>query len=175
MAMTKWIVMTAMVACGATAWADLEPGHVVGRMNEAQRNAARTASEAGELLVRGDLQGALDMATRALTLNASDPWGHYVRGVSLAHLGRLDEALAELRAAEQAFPREEKWSRATAIWGRANALYQAGRCADAKLAFTEYLKYASKDDPAGAALAQKESDGCKEPWTPPAPAAPPAK
>jgi hypothetical protein len=59
--MSKMILITAMVACSAGAWADLEPGHVAGRLNEAQRNAARNASDAGELLVRGDVQGARDL------------------------------------------------------------------------------------------------------------------
>jgi tetratricopeptide (TPR) repeat protein len=166
--MSRSIVMAALVAFAPAAWADLEPGHVVSRVSEPQRNAARAASDAAELLVHGDANGALDMATRALALNTSDPWAHYVKAVSLARLGRLDDAIAEFRAAELAFPPQERWSRATAIWGRANAFYQVGRCGEAKSSFGDYLKYVGKDDAAGAALAQKGIDGCREPWAPPA-------
>ena len=136
--------------------------------NDAQKNAARIASDAAQALGRGDFNGVLDLTSRAQASNPNDPWGHYLRAEALVRLARLDEALAELRLAEQNFPREERWSRSIAIWGRANALYQIGRCAEAKTAFADYIKYVGNDDRAGAELAQKESDGCRPLWVNPA-------
>jgi len=164
----RWMIVALLSASGALA--ELEPPHVIDRgADEKQRAAARPLSEAAQTLTRGDFNAAIETAKRALT-TSSDPWAHYVQGAALIRLGKLDDGLTELRVAEQAFPREERWSRSVAIWGRANALHQAGRCDEAKSAYTDYIRYVGKDDPAAVDLAQKQIDGCKPAWVAPAPA-----
>ena len=161
----RWMVIGMVLLSGSAARADLEPERVVGRAaTEAQRTAARTASDAAQALTRGDFNGALDLTSRALAASAADPWAHYVRAAALVHLARLDEALTEFRLAEQNFPREDRWSRSIAIWGRANVFHQAGRCDESKAVLAEYLKLVGNDDRPAAELAQKEIDGCRAPW-----------
>jgi Flp pilus assembly protein TadD len=154
-----------MVACGGAARADLEPGHVVNKKaTKTQREAAKTASDAAESLVKGDFNGAMSLADRALAVDGKDPWAHYVRAESLVRLGKHD------------FPAEERWSKSIALWGRANAFYQLGRCEEAKTAFTEYIGFVKSDDRPAADLAQTRIDGCRPPWVAPAtPAAPAGK
>lgn len=161
--------MVLMVACGSVARADLEPGHKIdSAAGKAQREAAAIASDAAVALGRGDGNGALALADRAVAKYARDPWAHYVRGEALARLGRLEEALPEYRLSENDFTVEDRWGRSIALWGRANALHQVGRCADAKAAFAEYTAFVKPYDAAAVAIAQARVDGCRPPWVNPA-------
>src|SRR5947209_13293572 len=90
-----------VLAGGGLARAELEPARVVNtKASKAEREAAKTASDAAQALVQGDFAGAMSLADRSLATDAKDPWAHYVRGEALVRLGRLDDGLAELRLAE---------------------------------------------------------------------------
>jgi Tfp pilus assembly protein PilF len=172
--MTRMLML--LVLCAPGARADLEPTHVIDRRaDDNQRAAAKLASDAAKALAGGDFDGAVELTKRALATSSTDPWAHYIHAEALVRQGHVDDALPEYRVAEQALPREERWSRSIVLWGRANALYQTGRCAEAKAAFNDYVSYVSKDDRAAADMAQKHIDDCKPPWVNPLskPAAPP--
>ncbi len=162
------LIVAGIVFSFSTAFGDLEPTHVVNTLvTAAQREASRTASDAGQALTKGDFNGALELADRALSANADDPWAHYIRAEALARLGRFDNAQLEYHLAEHNFGEAERWSHSIVIWGRANAFYQVGRCAEAKSAFADYIAYVKGDDLRGAQLAQTRSDGCRQaPTTP---------
>jgi Tfp pilus assembly protein PilF len=168
-------VFVAMLLCNGVALADLEPRHVVHpSADKAKSSAAQTTSEAALALTKGDFRGALAGAERAISVDAHQPWAHYVRAEALVGLGRIDDALPEYRLAEHAVAKDDRWSRSIVLWGRANTFYQAGRCNEAKAAFTDYIALVKKDDHAAAEMAQAHIDGCKVPWVNPF-AAPPAK
>jgi tetratricopeptide (TPR) repeat protein len=163
------LILLSLIASPSLAWADLEPGHTIDtRAGKAQREASSLASDAAQALGRNDAAGALALAERAIGSFAGDGWAHYIRGEALVKLGRLDDALPEYKIAERSFPAGEKWSRSIALWGRANAYYQIGRCAEAKAAFGDYATFVRHDDARAAELAQQRSDGCKPPWVAPA-------
>jgi tetratricopeptide (TPR) repeat protein len=151
-------------------FADLEPGHVINlAAPKPQREAAQLASDAGKALTTGDFAGAISLAEKAIATHAGDPWAHYVRGVALARQGKVDEAIGELRLAEQNVAPDERWGRSIMTWARANAYYQVGRCDDAKAAFNDYLLFVKKEDPRAAAAAQEHIDGCRPAWVAPVP------
>ena len=167
----RFLAAAILVLASGAARAELAPGHVVNaKASKTEREAATAASEAGQALVQNDFNGAVSAADRAIAVDAKQPWAHYVRAEALVRLGRLDDGLAELRLAEHDFPADEHWSKSVAVWGRANAFYQVGRCAEAKTAFAEYIALVKADDKDAADLAQTRIDGCKVPWV--APAAP---
>jgi tetratricopeptide (TPR) repeat protein len=173
-AMRPLLAIVLMFACGSVARADLEPAHKIdSAASKTQREAAAIASDAAMALGRGDSDGALALADRAVGKSARDPWAHYVRAEALARLGRIDEALPEYRLAENNFAAADRWGRSIALWGRANAFHQIGRCADAKAAFGEYIAYVKESDAAAVSIAQARIDGCRPPWVNPS-AKPPA-
>jgi Flp pilus assembly protein TadD len=45
----------------------------------------------------GDCAGAVEVSSRALAIDPSDPWLHRVHAVGLQRCGRLDEALHSIR------------------------------------------------------------------------------
>ncbi|HWE26861.1 MAG TPA: tetratricopeptide repeat protein [Polyangia bacterium] len=162
-----------IVCAGAVARADLEPAHKIDTTaGKPQREAAAIASDAAEALGRGDATAALAQAERAIGKSARDPWAHYVRAEALVRLGRLDDALPEYRVAEGEFARDDRWSRSIALWGRANAFHQVGRCADAKSAYADYIAFVKNADARAAALAQARIDDCRLPWVNPLATAP---
>lgn len=172
--MRPLVAMLVVLAAGA-ARADLEPGHVVDtRASKTQREAARVASEAAQALTQGDFAGAISLADKSIAVDANTAWAHYVRGESLVRTSKVDDAIAELRIAESAFPANERWSKSIAIWARANAYYQLGRCTEAKTAFNEYIAFVRADDKNAVEMAQTHIDGCKGPWVPPATVTPPS-
>lgn len=68
----------------------------------------------------------------------SSGWLEYDRATSLASLGRTDAAVDAYREAEHIFTRIDPDAKAKAVYGRARALDQASRCAEAKGAYEEY-------------------------------------
>jgi tetratricopeptide (TPR) repeat protein len=101
-------------------------------------SAGRASTEAVEDLIRGDYVAALARVERGLAKEPNAPWLLYNKGVALAGLGRIDESLAVLRAAEARFPGAHEQS--LAAYRRALALEFAGRCGEAS---TEYSRYAA--------------------------------
>jgi tetratricopeptide (TPR) repeat protein len=108
-------------------------------------NTGRSASDAGNALVKGDYAGALAIADRALASHPRDPWLLYNKGAAQAGLGRLEQALETLREAEQRFTTPHEQS--LAAYRRALALEFAGRCAEASTELSHYAAIVGNADP----------------------------
>jgi tetratricopeptide (TPR) repeat protein len=125
------------------------------------RGGDATASEMSSAVVDGDYARALRRADVAGTLTSdeepSSPWVDYNRGVALSELGRTDEAVRAFASAESAFGASkgtnDRWRTSIAVYGRARALDNAGRCAEAAKAYREYAALAPGRDQAAVALA----------------------
>ena len=101
----------------------------------AERDDAST--RAVDEIIAGDYQAALALADKGLQSH-KDPWLLYDKGVALAGLNRLDDALRVLREAEELFPARELHGRSIAAYRRALSLEFAGRCAEASTEFSHY-------------------------------------
>jgi tetratricopeptide (TPR) repeat protein len=85
-----------------------------------------------------------------------DPaWEYYRRGDALVTSRRFDEAVASYREAELRLPESELWGKSIAIWGQANALKEAGRCAEAAPIYERYAEFVEPRDPQAAELGRR--------------------
>jgi tetratricopeptide (TPR) repeat protein len=94
------------------------------------------------------------------------PWAHYDRAVALHHLGHTEAAVEEYRMAEARFGDRAQWGKSIAIYGRARALDDAGRCVEAGQAYGEFAAFVRSSDPAAAAMAKKYAEKCQPVQTP---------
>lgn len=117
------------------------------------------ATRAAIAEMQGDPRGAIQHADRGITADPADPWPYYNKGSALTTLGQTDEAVASFAQAEQRFAPNDRWGQSVAIFGRARALSQAGRCSDARRVFNEYATL-MRDDPAAASLAHRYAGQC---------------
>jgi Flp pilus assembly protein TadD len=138
------------------------------------RQSAALTTQAAVADMKGNPQQARDLANQAIRADPRDPWPYYNKGMALAELGETDAAIAALFAAEKHFAPTDRWARSVAIYGRAHALSQAGRCVEARQAFEEYASFVGKDDPLGATIARRYAADCRAPASP-APGQPPPK
>ena len=125
--------------------------------------SAALSSQSAQALVGGRPAEALRLADQAVATDVRNPWAHYDRAAALADLGRTDDALKEFKAAEARFSTDDPWGRSVAMFGRANLLAQAGRCAEAVAAFRDYARFVEQKDPGGAALARQQASACQSP------------
>jgi tetratricopeptide (TPR) repeat protein len=138
------------------------------------RQASELASRSAKAAIEGNAQESLDLAQRAIQMSPQDPWPHYNKGMALARLGQTDAAISALSAAEARFSTVDPWGRSVAIYGRANTLAGAGRCAEARQAFEQYAAFVEQRAPDSAVLARRYATECRAPATPPAPESPEA-
>jgi tetratricopeptide (TPR) repeat protein len=129
---------------------------------EVSTNYAEAAAESAS---SGASARSLDFAARAVAADPSNPWAHYDRGVALHDLGRTDAAIAAYRAAEQRFGNGGQWGKSIAIYGRARALDDVGRCAEARAAYSEYADFVRSFDPRAAEMATTYARQCREAQT----------
>src|SRR5512142_2240627 len=108
------------------------------------KKAPAIAEEAAAALAAGDNAGALALARHGLVEWPGDAWLRYDEGCALAGLGRVDEALPALRAAERAFP--DGYSKSLAVYRRAVALESSGRCPEAVREFIRYGAFVASSD-----------------------------
>ena len=156
---------------GRRAAAELAPPRNVGaEPGTPQSNTLTSRAASAEIM--GRAQEALRLADQALAADPRNPWARYDRASALSRLGVTDEAVQTFRTAEQQFSPSDRWARSVAIYGRAHALAEAQRCAEAEAAFTEYAAYVAKDDPQSAEMARRYAATCRPPVVPPAPPAP---
>ena len=73
----------------------MDPGYADGPVNVARAQ-----------LQEGDVEGAMEMLDRALTLSPRLAKAHFFLGTSLKTVGRYDEALNHLRVAAEQYPRD---------------------------------------------------------------------
>jgi tetratricopeptide (TPR) repeat protein len=133
------------------------------------RQSSELATRSAEAAIAGNPQESLALAQQAIRLTPQAPWPHYSKGMALSRLGRTDEAVSALSDAELRFAATDPWGRSVAIYGRANTLARAGRCAEARQAFEQYARFVEERAPNSAALARRYATECRAPATPPAP------
>jgi tetratricopeptide (TPR) repeat protein len=103
-----------------------------------------------------------DVVTRA----REGAWLRYDRASALAGLGRTDAAVNEFDRAELRFiENDDDAGRAMAIWGRARALAEAGRCPEARRAYDEYVGLMRSRDSDSAQMALRYAAACRSPVT----------
>jgi len=161
-----------LVRAGSAAAELLPPHHVGAELGTPESTALTSLSASAEM--RGNPRQALVLADQALAADPRNPWAYYNRAAALSRLGQIDEALQSFRAAEQMFSPADRWARSLALYGRAHALDEAGRCPEARIAYAEYAGFVQKDDPRAADMARRYASTCKAPQaTAPTPPAPP--
>ena len=70
---------------------------------------------------------------------------------------KVEQQFAETKASNT------RWGTAIAIYGRARALSNAGRCREAKTAYEEYAAYVRPNDPKDADMALAIAKNCSTP------------
>ncbi len=114
-----------------------------------------------------DALGAQDYAkVLALTETPSTartgPWLDYDRGSALTGLGRTDQAAEAFKRAELRFGQVgDEAGRKAAIWGRAHAFDEAGRCGEARAVYQEFATFVRLSDPRAAEMAAAYSGSCR--------------
>jgi Flp pilus assembly protein TadD len=149
----------ALLAPRAAAQAQLAPPRNVNVEPSTPRADALT-TQAAIAEMSGDPGGALQLADEAIRVDPRDPWTYYDRGMAQSRLGATDAALSSLREAERRFAFGDEWGRSVAIYGRAHALSEAGRCVEARLTFGEYASFVARDDPHAATVARQVAADC---------------
>ena len=123
--------------------------------------AVRLTSQAAELIVAGRYPAALFKAEMAIAAAPNEAWAWYHKARALVGMGRIDEAGDAYRIAELRFPENDKFGRASALWGRATALLDAGRCEEAQPAVSEYIAYVESDATQADRVAALRARGCR--------------
>jgi tetratricopeptide (TPR) repeat protein len=127
----------------------------------------RAMSQLTTALVTHDYPRAINLTDEVSVPARSSGWFDYNRAVALDGLGRTDEAVSVFRLAERAFDADkDAANRSKAIYGRARALDHAGRCAEAKRAYTEYANLVRSSEPRDAEMALRIARACVRPATP---------
>ena len=119
------------------------------------------STQATEEMARGDYAAALATADHGLVKHRSDAWLLYERGAALADLGRTDEAVRALDAAERHFG--DAHDRSLAVYRRALALERAGDCAAAATQLARYADLIRPENPGLAADALTHVSSCVAP------------
>ena len=165
----KALALGVVMAAAGAARADeiAAPKNVGAEPSTPQSAELSSRSATAEML--GNPQYSLKLADDAIQADAKDPWPYYDKGVALARVGQIDGAVAAFTAAEQHFAPNDRWGKSVAVFGRAHALAQAGRCGEARQAFDQYAELIP-DDPGSVALAHRYANECHEGGAPPAPA-----
>jgi tetratricopeptide (TPR) repeat protein len=91
-----------------------------------------------------------------------DGWSRYQHAVELQRQGRIDVALATYREAEQLFEKSgDRHGHAVAIYGRAHALDEVGRCDEAGEAYRDYAHFVEPNDKRASTLALGYAHECQ--------------
>jgi tetratricopeptide (TPR) repeat protein len=163
MKLNHMLAVLGLFTAGSPAWADPpQPPKNVNVEPTTPKSAALT-SRAASAEMTGNPQAALKLAERAIAANPRDPWGYYDKAMALAQVGQLDRALDAFGEAEQRYSATDRWGKSVAIYGRAHALSEAGRCDEAKKAFRAYSSLIREQDPKSAGMATKYAIACRSP------------
>jgi tetratricopeptide (TPR) repeat protein len=156
-----WLTVFFATVGPGIARAQLMPPHQAVDPGSAQ--SSELTSAASEALVGGHAADALAAADKAIAVDARNPWAHYNKAAALTQLGHIDVAVAEFFLAQQSFSAADAWGQSVALYGRANAFAQVGRCAEAQPAFEEYATFVEAADPQAAATARAYAKNCNSP------------
>ena len=122
--------------------------------------SAELSTRSATAEMQGNPSYSLKLADDAIRANPKDPWPYYDKGMALARVGQIDGALAALFAAEQHFAANDRYGRSVAVFGRAHALSEAGRCDEAQKAYDEYASLIP-EDARSVAIAHRYAADCK--------------
>jgi len=86
-------------------------------------------------------------------------WTDYNRALALAAKARTDDAVMAYLTAEAHFGDDSR-GHALAVYGRARALDNAGRCEEAKAAYRDYATFVRATSPEDAAMATSNARAC---------------
>ncbi len=125
-------------------------------------DAKALIAKAGEALIKGDSQLGLAFADRAVEADPTNGWAHFDRGDALSGVRRIDDAVAAYREAERRFGQKEGWGRSVAVWGRAHALAQVGRCDEARGSYHDYVVLVEAHDLEASAMASHYAATCND-------------
>jgi tetratricopeptide (TPR) repeat protein len=103
---------------------------------------------------------AVALSGTATPEQSKDPWLQYQRALALAGLRRTDEAVSAFDLAAASFPKDDVRGRSVALYGKARALVDAGRCASAARAYEDYARLVKDADPDSAKLARDYARDC---------------
>lgn len=131
------------------------------RGTPASPESARLASKSALARASGHLEDALALAEQGIRVDDDDPWPYYNKAMTLGELGRVDEAAAAFREAERRYFPADLWGRSVAVYGRANTYAQAGRCAEAKQAYEEYVSLIANYDPKSVDVVRQYGADCR--------------
>jgi tetratricopeptide (TPR) repeat protein len=154
-----WMAVAALGMATGMAHAQLAPPQRA--VDSSSPRSSELSSQAAEALVRGKPADAVRLSDEAIADDARNPWAHYNRGAALTDLGRTNEAVAAFRVAQRSFSREDAWGKSIAMYGQANALAQAGRCAEARPFFEAYAAYVERVDGPAAGMARRYARECE--------------
>jgi tetratricopeptide (TPR) repeat protein len=129
----------------------------------ATQASSELATRAARAVIAGNFVEAVSIAEAASAQEPRDPWPYYDKGDALTALGKTDGAIVAFQMAEQRFAPFDPWGRSIAIYGRAHALSEVGRCEEARAAFQEYATFVEKSDPESANMARHYATDCKSP------------
>jgi tetratricopeptide (TPR) repeat protein len=167
MKLNRILLVTWLSTTGGSAWADPPQAPKNVNVEPTTPQSAALTSRAASAEMNGNPQSALKLAERAIAANPRDPWGYYDRAMALARLGQLDKALDSFGEAEQRYSATDRWGKSIAIYGRAHALSEAGRCDEARKAFRAYESLIREQDVKSADMAAKYAAECRSPLQPP--------
>jgi tetratricopeptide (TPR) repeat protein len=122
--------------------------------------SAGYAERSVESEIGGSYAAALTLADRAVEAAPDNAWARYDRAVALHHLLQTDRAVAAYREAEAHFG-DSLWGKSLAIYGRARALDDAGRCNEAKMAYGEFASLVQSSDAKAADMARSYASLCR--------------
>lgn len=167
MKLNQILLVTWLSGVGSLALADPpQPPKNVNVESTTPKSAALT-SRAASAEMSGNPQAALKLAERAIATNPRDPWGYYDKAMALTRIGQLDRALGAFWDAEQRYSATDRWGKSVAIYGRAHALSEAGRCDEARKAFRAYVSLIREQDLKSANMAVRYAGECRSPLEPP--------
>jgi tetratricopeptide (TPR) repeat protein len=155
--MRSWILAAGVLGVGCAS----SPRVGTATTTSAESASMADVDRASSAIRGGDYERALVAANAAARELPASAWARYDQGVALKHLGRTDAAVQAFREAEQRFT-ADPGGRAIAIYGRARALADVGRCVEARAAYREYASFVAPTDRAGADAARAYAEGCRE-------------
>jgi tetratricopeptide (TPR) repeat protein len=123
----------------------------------------KLTTEAARALIAGKPELALERAEAAVKATPRSAWAQYQRASALSALRRWDDAVKAYDEALRTFARPDDWGRSVALWGRAEALREAGHCDEAKSSFNEYVALVASRDRKAADQANSQAAACATP------------
>jgi tetratricopeptide (TPR) repeat protein len=120
----------------------------------------KLTTEAARALIAGKPELALERADAAIKATPHSAWAHYQKASALAALRRWDDAVKSYDEALRSFARPDDWGRSVALWGRSEALREAGHCDEAKSSFNEYVALVASRDAKAAGQANAQAAAC---------------